>query len=100
MTAEVAIPAVLHFPQPRPAVEAFNYTGIPMKFLLLVLLLVLRLDISAAASNSVVNLSHYDIIPPDFQLMRQEGIIGIIHEATYPPFLRDERYSGRQFEAT
>ena len=64
------------------------------------LLVSLVCAITADASNSVVNLSHYDLMRPDFRLMREEGIVGVIHEVTYPPFLRDERYSGRQRDAT
>lgn len=48
------------------------------------------------ASNSVVNLSHYDLARPDFEQMRREGIIAVIHEATYPSSVRDEKYSSRQ----
>jgi len=49
-----------------------------------------------AASNSVVNLSHYDLMRPDFHRMRAEGIVGAIHEATYPPTVRDAHYGARQ----
>jgi len=50
----------------------------------------------AFASNSVVNLSHYDRMQPDFSAMKSEGIVGVIHEATYPPFTRDPYYGARQ----
>jgi lysozyme len=55
---------------------------------------------SAFAGNSVVNLSHYDLMRPDFESMRRQGIVGVIHEATYPPSTRDERYLTRQEDAT
>jgi lysozyme len=54
------------------------------------------LPISAFASNSVVNLSHYDLLRPDFTAMKSEGVIGIIHEASFPRFERDWRYYERQ----
>ncbi len=54
----------------------------------------------AIASNSVVNLSHYDLMRVDFDSMREAGIVGVIHEATYPPFVRDAKYAGRQQAAT
>jgi lysozyme len=50
----------------------------------------------AFASNSVVNLSHYDLMQPDFARMKTEGILAVIHEATYPPFTSDAYYSARQ----
>ena len=53
-----------------------------------------------AASNSVVNLSHYDLMRVDFDLMQRQGIVGVIHEASYPPFVRDAKYAGRQQAAT
>ena len=53
----------------------------------------------AFASNSVVNLSHYDLIRPDFVGMKSEGIVAVIHEATYPRFERDARYRERQVAA-
>jgi len=40
------------------------------------------LDVSsifAVASNSVVNMSHYDLMRPDFVTMKSEGIVGLIH---------------------
>src|ERR1043165_3830059 len=54
----------------------------------------------AFAANSVVNLSHYDMMRPDFAAMKSEGIIGVIHEATSPPFTRDAKYLDRQMAAT
>ena len=61
------------------------------------------LDVSsifAVASNSVVNMSHYDLMRPDFVTMKSEGIVGLIHEATYPSFERDLQYVARQQAAT
>jgi lysozyme len=56
--------------------------------------------ISLFAGNSVVNLSHYDLMRPDFVRMKQEGIIAVIHEATYPRFDRDAFYGTRQTAAS
>jgi lysozyme len=53
----------------------------------------------AFAGNSVVNLSHYDLMRPDFSAMKREGIVGVIHEASYPRFERDSRYRERHAEA-
>jgi lysozyme len=60
------------------------------------LLLLLALPVSALATNAVVNLSHYDTMRVDFPGMKSEGIIGVIHEASYPPFTRDAYYTLRQ----
>ncbi len=57
------------------------------------------LFVSGCASNSVVNLSHYDAMRPDFAQMRREGVVAAIHEATYPPAQIDGRYGARQDEA-
>jgi len=57
-------------------------------------------QVCAFASNSVVNLSHYDLMRPDFERMKTEGIVGVIHEATYPRFDRDSHYGSRQVDAT
>jgi len=65
-----------------------------------VALILQGLQLCAFASNSVVNLSHYDLMRPDFEAMRREGVVAAIHEASYPPFVRDERYSLRQADAT
>src|SRR6266511_5228916 len=54
----------------------------------------------AFAANSVVNLSHYDMVRPDFVVMKSEGILGVIHEATYPRFELDAKYFERQQAAT
>jgi lysozyme len=61
-----------------------------------ILFLTLALPLCASASNCVVNLSHYDLMHPDFVTMKNQGIIGVIHEATYPRFDRDALYSNRQ----
>ena len=37
---------------------------------------------------------------PDYTGLRGHGIDGIIHEATYPPFVRDAKYVRRQNSAT
>ncbi len=65
-----------------------------------ILFLLQTLQVCALASNSVVNLSHYDGMRPDFGRMKEEGIVGVIHEATYPRFDRDSQYSVRQQAAT
>ena len=54
----------------------------------------------AFAASNVVNLSHYDMMRPDFAAMKREGIIGVIHEATYPHLVRDAKYFDRQQAAT
>ena len=54
----------------------------------------------AFSASNVVNLSHYDMMRPDFTAMKREGIIGVIHEATYPPLTRDAKYLDRQVAAT
>jgi lysozyme len=58
--------------------------------------LVLALPACAFAASNVVNLSHYDMMRPDFTAMKSEGIVGVIHEATYPRFDRDAQYAVRQ----
>jgi lysozyme len=58
------------------------------------------LAVSAFASNSVVNLSHYDLMRVDFVGMKSEGVVGVIHEATFPRRQRDWRYAERQATAT
>lgn len=57
------------------------------------------LRLSAFASNSVVNMSHYDLVRADFVAMKNEGVVGVIHEATFPRLQRDWRYSERQIAA-
>jgi lysozyme len=53
----------------------------------------------AFAANSVVNMSHYDLMRPDFVAMKSEGVLGVIHEATFPRYERDWRYAERQVQA-
>ena len=50
----------------------------------------------AGATNSVLNLSHYDLLRPDFVTMKNEGIMGVIHEATFPRLNRDWTYGDRE----
>jgi lysozyme len=72
-----------------------------VKAFLLRLLLISALAPSAAlASNSVVNLSHYDMMRVDFDAMHAQGIVGVLHEATYPRNVRDAYYASRQAQAT
>src|SRR6476646_1993 len=72
-----------------------------MKISVTRILLVLQVfQVCAFASNSVVNLSHYDLMRVDFERMKSEGIVGVIHEATYPRFDRDSYYGSRQNAAT
>jgi len=61
-----------------------------------ILLVFLLLPAGAFAANNVVNMSHYDLMRPDFVGMASEGIVGVIHEATYPRRERDARYFERQ----
>jgi lysozyme len=51
------------------------------------------------ASNSVVNMSHYDLMRPDFVAMKNQGVLGVIHEATFPRYESDWRYRERQLAA-
>src|SRR5256714_3283737 len=53
----------------------------------------------AFAGSNVVNLSHYDMMRPDFAAMKREGIVGVIHEASYPRLERDAKYLDRQMGA-
>src|SRR6201993_1037777 len=62
--------------------------------------LFLSIPACAFSASNVVNLSHYDMMRPDFDAMKREGIIGVIHEATYPHFVRDAKYFERQQAAT
>src|SRR5438874_7626207 len=68
--------------------------------ILRILLLLQALQVCAFANSAVVNLSHYDLMRPDFVTMKNEGIVGIIHEATYPSFQRDAQYVFREQAAT
>src|SRR5207244_2532623 len=65
-----------------------------------ILFALLFLPLCAFASNSVVNMSHYDLVRADFVAMRSEGVVGIIHEATFPRLQRDWRYFERQAAAS
>jgi hypothetical protein len=68
--------------------------------LLLSLLVLLSVSPRAVrAANAVLNLSHYDEMAPDFTRMKREGIVGVIHEAMYPPNTPDARYAARQAAA-
>src|SRR5438477_12867009 len=58
------------------------------------------LAVTAFAGNSVVNMSHYDLMRVDFVGMKNEGVVGVIHEATFPRLQRDWRYRERQSAAT
>ncbi len=71
-----------------------------MRHLQAFLFLLLALPCGARGANSVVNLSHYDLMRVDFETMREQGIVGVIHESTYPRNVRDEKYAARQGEAT
>ena len=72
-----------------------------MRFAVTRIVLVLQtLHVCAFASNTVVNLSHYDGMRPDFGRMRDEGVVGVIHEATFPRFDSDSQYGIRQQAAT
>src|SRR5437660_8238450 len=72
----------------------------PVKFVARILFALLFLPLCAFASNSVVNMSHYDLVRADFVAMRSEGVVGIIHEATFPRLQRDWRYFERQAAAS
>ena len=65
-----------------------------------ILFAVFSFPLSALASNSVVNMSHYDLMRVDFVAMKSEGVVGLIHEATFPRLQRDWRYAERQVAAT
>src|SRR5437763_6568406 len=71
-----------------------------MKFFVRILLIFFMAVTSGFAGNSVVNLSHYDLMRVDFEGMKREGVIGVIHEATYPRFARDSYYGTRQTAAS
>lgn len=61
-----------------------------------VMLLLFSCRLAIAATNGLLSLSHYDEVAPDYSGLRSQGIEGIIHEATYPSFSRDTKYSYRQ----
>jgi lysozyme len=83
--------------------NADGSTGVPEMLLTMgkvsamrVLLAFLLLPTCALGANSVVNMSHYDLMRPDFGGMAREGVAGVIHEATFPRLERDARYAERQ----
>ena len=72
-----------------------------MKNFVLRIFLVLQISMFCAlADNSVVNMSHYDLMRVDFVGMKRQGIVGVIHEASYPSFECDAYYRTRQQQAT
>jgi lysozyme len=71
-----------------------------MRSALCFLFALLLSPLCALASNSVVNLSHYDPMRVDFVAMKSQGVLGVIHEASFPRLERDWRYSERQAQAT
>src|SRR3954453_18537388 len=86
-------PFRLSAPHPQLIVRAMKFFRAPI---FLTLLLAAN---SGFAGNSVVNLSHYDLMRVDFEAMKREGVVGVIHEATYPRFDRDTYYRTRQTAA-
>src|SRR5260370_40676942 len=68
----------------------------PVKLFARIFFALLVCPVSVFASNSVVNLSHYDLMRVDFVAMKSEGVVGVIHEATFPRLQRDWRYCERQ----
>src|SRR5712691_852742 len=72
----------------------------PVKFFARLSLAILFLPLGVFASNSVVNMSHYDLVRADFVAMKSEGVVGLIHEATFPRLQRDWRYFERQAAAS
>src|SRR5438270_11314 len=72
----------------------------PVKFVARIFFALSLFPLSAFASNSVVNMSHYDLVRADFVAMKSEGVVGVIHEATFPRLQRDWRYSERQAAAS
>ncbi len=49
----------------------------------------------AFSATNVVNLSHYDMMRPDFATMKNRGIVGVIHEATYHPSFATQEVFGQ-----
>jgi lysozyme len=68
-------------------------------FVFRILFFLLALPLGAFGSNSVVNLSHYDLMRVDFVGMKQQGIVGVIHEASFPRYQHDAYYRDRQAAA-
>src|SRR5581483_3067886 len=71
----------------------------PVKFPLRIFFVLSLFPLGCFASNSVVNMSHYDLMRPDFVAMKSEGVLGVIHEASFPRYERDWRYGERQAAA-
>ena len=95
----------IHITGSRSAPSKLNgrSTGVPEMLLTMgktlamrMLLAFLLLPTCALGANSVVNMSHYDLMRPDFAGMAREGIAGVIHEATFPRLERDAKYAERQ----
>ena len=61
-----------------------------------IVLLLLLFPTCAIAASSVINMSHFDLLHPDFAGMAKEGVVGVIHEATFPRLQRDVKYAERQ----
>src|SRR5690348_14327349 len=70
-----------------------------MKYCVRLLFALAVAPLTALAGNNVVNMSHYDLVRADFVGMKSEGVVGIIHEATFPRLQRDWRYFERQSAA-
>ena len=93
----VTIPSSRNFLGFRFVRSIVSGTVRSMKFSVFRILILLQAAQACAfASNSVVNMSHYDLMKVDFERMRKEGVVGVIHEATYPRFVRDAYYGQRQ----
>jgi lysozyme len=73
-----------------------RYAFAAMKLLVTVVILFGQSVAGFAISNTVVNMSHYDMMNPNFVRMHDEGVIGLIHEASYPRYERDSKYGYRQ----
>ncbi len=93
-------PAVARHPG---KLNAYGSNGVPEMLLttgktlaMRILITLLMLPTCALGTNSVVNMSHYDLMRPDFAGMAREGVAGVIHEATFPRLERDAKYSERQ----
>jgi len=80
-------------------ISNFSHYFSSVKFFARIFFLLLA-PLTALASNSVVNMSHYDLMRVDFVGMKNEGVVGVIHEASFPRLQRDWRYAERQSEAT
>jgi len=58
------------------------------------------LPVCAFGGSSVINMSRYDMMRPNFSAMKDERTVGTIHEATYPRYERDAKYYQRQMAVT